>query len=123
VIKIPLHSQLADLGVEPGKLGLSARIGACPTTENRGRTIKQLLLPGVNLIRVKLIFGRQRGNPRLIPQRLQRDLFAFNPASSRRLVFLLIRSAPPRSHGADFHLKPWSYFPDPLLGSLVRNIC
>jgi hypothetical protein len=74
VIKIPLHSQLTDLGVEPGKLGLSARIGACPTTENRGRTIKQLLLPGVNLVRVKLIFGRQRGNPRLIPQRLQRDL-------------------------------------------------
>jgi hypothetical protein len=40
---------------------------------------------------------------------------------SPRLLAHPVRSA--GSHGADFHLKPWSYFSDPLLGSLVRNIC
>ena len=38
------------------------------------RLLLQLLLPGVDLVRMNLMPRRQIGDPRLLPQRLQGDL-------------------------------------------------
>src|SRR4051812_43044230 len=49
-------------------------IPADPRIKGAGRLLLQLLLPGVNLVRVDFVPLRQVRNRRLFPQRLQRNL-------------------------------------------------
>src|SRR3954466_6678680 len=49
-------------------------IPADPRIKGAGRLLMQLLLPGVNLVRVDFVPLRQVRNRRLFPQRLQRNL-------------------------------------------------
>ena len=75
VLKIPLHRQLADLGMELLDLALvTARAFTAPALKGSRRLVEQLLLPRVNLVRVDLVALRQIGHRRLLPQRLQGDL-------------------------------------------------
>jgi hypothetical protein len=86
----------AELFVDP-----VAQVDPCPTGENRGRAVEQLLLPGVDLIGVKLILRGQLGL-----RNASSATFAFNWASSRRLVFSLICLLLLAIPGADSTLAP-----------------
>ena len=66
----------ADLGVQLLDLALAACLGivANPGVKRPRRLLQQLLLPGVDLVRVDLVALRQVRHRRLLPQRLQGDL-------------------------------------------------
>src|SRR5439155_3316565 len=74
--KIVLDRQLPDLGVKLLDLTRRRGVGVSrdPRIERPRRKILQLLLPGVNLVRVNLITLRQVIHRRLLAQRLQRNL-------------------------------------------------
>src|SRR5271166_2829088 len=69
---------LADLGVKLGRLTLAllpaiART-ARPAREQARRIVENLLLPGINLVRMHPVPLRQFRNRRILPQRLERNL-------------------------------------------------
>jgi hypothetical protein len=53
-----IAQELRDAGLLP------ARLLAGPAGENRSRSVEQLLLPAVNLVRVKLLLRRELGERR-----------------------------------------------------------
>src|SRR5579872_148142 len=58
--KIPLHHQLADLGVQPGDLAVAALLPLHTLlVEDLGELLDRLALPGGDLRRVQLVLGRQ----------------------------------------------------------------
>jgi hypothetical protein len=73
--KIALHGQLPDLGVQLLDLALPLRLGvrADARVERPARVLEQLLLPGVDLVRMNLVLPRQIGGGRLLAHRRQRD--------------------------------------------------
>jgi hypothetical protein len=80
--KIALHGQLPDLGVHlldlALPLGLSVRADA--RVELLARVLEQLLLPGVDLVRMNLVLPRQIGGGRSLTNRGER-----NPCLGRQL--------------------------------------
>src|SRR4029078_9238681 len=74
--KIVLDRQLSDLGVQPLNITLGLRHGllAALRVERPRSVLLQLLLPGIDLIRMHLKALRQVGYSHLLPQRLQRNL-------------------------------------------------
>jgi hypothetical protein len=94
-LKIPFHGELADLGTELLDLALAAGLGipADVGVESVGGVLQELLLPGVNLVRVDFVALCQFGDRRRFPRRLQGGL-RLRPASILRLVFfVMVRSA------------------------------
>src|SRR5208337_4317015 len=74
--KIALDLQLSDLRVQPLDLALRLGFGILSDlrVERPRRMVLQLLLPGIDLVRMHLIALRQVGYSRLLTQRFQRDL-------------------------------------------------
>jgi hypothetical protein len=74
--KIVLDRQLPDLRVQPLNITLGLRHGllADLRVERPGSVLLQLLLPGIDLVRMHLIALRQVGHSRLLPQCLKRNL-------------------------------------------------
>ena len=75
------------------------RLRVPPDTRIEGarRLILKLLLPGLNLVGMDLVALRKVGDRRLL-RKASTAIFAFNPASIRRLVsFVIVRSVYQRS--------------------------
>jgi hypothetical protein len=74
--KIALHGQLPDLGVQLLDLALPLRLGvrAEARVERPARVLEQLLLPGVDLVRMNLVLPRQIGGGRFLTDRGERNL-------------------------------------------------
>src|SRR5271165_3780994 len=89
------------------------RIPPDARVERARRLILELLLPGVNLVRMDLVPLRQVRDRRLLPQRLQRNLRLqprVNP-SSRLLRHRALRLS---NGAAALQLNPWSQKRGPL---------
>src|SRR5208283_2406090 len=76
--EIPFDRQLADRGVKLGRLTLAllpaiART-ARPSREQARDVVENLLLPGINLVRMHPVPLRQFRNRRILAQRLERNL-------------------------------------------------
>ena len=97
--EIPFDRQLADLGVELGRLALALLLAiprtARPSREQARRIVENLLLPGINLVRMHPVSLRQFRNRRILAQRLNRNL-----RLERRINFLR-DFVIPRSIGCD----------------------
>jgi hypothetical protein len=91
--KIVLDRQLADLGVKLLDLARRRRfrVYADPRIERPRRMVQELLLPGVDLVRMNLMALRQIAYRRLVPS-ASSAIFAFSTASIFRLVFVICRS-------------------------------
>ena len=82
------RDQLPDLVVQPLDLTLAVHPGiAGAAFEGACRLIPELLLPGINLVRMNLITLRQISHRRMLAQRLQRDL-----RLQRRINFRLVQN-------------------------------
>ena len=69
---------MADLGVKLGRLALALLLAiprtARPSGEQDCRIVENLLLPGINLVRMHPVPLRQFRNRRILAQRLKRNL-------------------------------------------------
>ena len=79
--------------MQPLDLALRLGFGLLPDlrVERSGRVLLQLLLPGVDLVRMHLIPLRQIGYSRR-SRIASSAIFAFSAASILRLVFFIVRS-------------------------------
>src|ERR1700747_2190593 len=116
--KIIFDLQLADLPVQMIDLGLIAG-SLCRTTtlEDACRTVQQLLLPVVDLVRVDPELPSQLGDGPVAPDGRQRHL-----RLERRAVLLpcpvhVLLPRYPRFLGAGLHLSHLSHFPGPAQSS------
>src|SRR5437868_11732312 len=112
--KIIFDLQLADLPVQMIDLGLIAgSLRRTTTLEDVCRTVQQLLLPVVDLIRVNPELSSQLGDGPVAPDRRQRHL-----RLERRAVLLpcplhVLLPRYPRFLGAGLHLSHLSHFRGP----------
>ena len=93
--------QLLDL-----PLAIGFGVPADADIEGARRVLQQLLLPGIDLVRMDLVALGKVGHRRLFPNRFQRDLClqgAVNLASRLRHGLLRLPNG-----AADFQLSPWS---------------
>src|SRR5208283_1956230 len=76
--EIPFDRQLADHGVELGRLTFALLLAiarnARPACEQARDVVENLLLPGINLVRMHPVTLRQLRNRRILAQRLKRNL-------------------------------------------------
>src|SRR3984893_9217785 len=125
VTKIVFDLQLANLPVQNINLRCAGRILRCGAAafENARRSVQQLLLPGVDLVRVNPVRARQLGDGPVALDRRQRHL-----GLERRPVLLacLLHVPLPRLQrflGAGLHLNQLSRFRGPAQnsGSIVAS--
>jgi len=84
--KIPFDRQLSDLGVKLGRLALALLLPiartARPSREQARDVVENLLLPGMDLVRMHVVPLRQLRNRRILAQRLKGNLRLERPASN-----------------------------------------
>jgi hypothetical protein len=92
-LKIPLDRQSPDLGVQLLDFPFAGVIGIYPDpgVERARRVVQQLLLPGVDLVRVNLI-ATARSATVACSRSVSKAIFAFSAASIFRLDFFIICS-------------------------------
>src|SRR5471030_3243279 len=76
--EIPFYRQLTDLGVKLGRLALALLLAVTQSThaarEQARHVVENLLLPGINLVRMNPVPLGQLWHSRVLAQRLQRNL-------------------------------------------------
>src|SRR5271169_3092638 len=112
--KIIFDLQLADLPVQIIDLRLIAgSLRRTTTQEDACRTIQQLLLPVVDLVRVDPELPSQLGDGPVAPDRRQRHLRLERRAMLRPCPLHVLLPRYPRFLGAGLHLSHLSHFPGP----------
>src|SRR5271163_4842917 len=112
--KIIFDLQLADLPVQMIDLGLIAgSLRRTTTLEDACRTVQQLLLPVVDLVRVDPELARQLGDGPVAPDGRQRHLRLERRAVLLPCLLHVLLPRYPRFLGAGLHLSHLSHFRGP----------
>ena len=112
--------QLADLRVQLRHLAIATVVPRQKRTENRRSMVEELLLPGIDLIRMDAVPGRQLRHSRLFAHRLQG-----NPRLECRIELPSRSAHHPlrlfRRNGTSLHLSRWVLESGTTSGAIFYN--